>query len=218
MKNKKNPDNKIETQSEVGQEQGESLEEKENVLKKMRDIFGANTEKHSYNMKSKETIALLRGEYKGEEAQEFINKRLGAGKEDDARVRLRGTEHTFFLTGSEAGGQFLTEEISGETAEERKENLQLPPENNAEDLYKVHLTSPRMVIESTVMPQEEWAKKAGYTPREGMKQIFVPTKFGDFTPVIEVLEQIEGKKPHKTQRPMPEENDRKNKDGEEEEN
>ena len=218
MKNKKNPDNKIETQSEVGQEQGESLEEKENVLKKMRDIFGANTEKHSYNMKSKETIALLRGEYKGEEAQEFINERLGAGKEDDARVRLRGTEHTFFLTGSEAGGQFLTEEISGETAEERKENLQLPPENNAEDLYKVHLTSPRMVIESTVMPQEEWAKKAGYTPREGMKQIFVPTKFGDFTPVIEVLEQIEGKKPHKTQRPMPEENDRKNKDGEEEEN
>ena len=218
MKNKKNPDNKIETQSEVGQEQGESLEEKENVLKKMRDIFGANTEKHSYNMKSKETIALLRGEYKGEEAQEFINKRLGAGKEDDARVRLRGTEHTFFLTGSEAGGQFLTEEISGETAEERKENLQLPPENNAEDLYKVHLTSPRMVIESTVMPQEEWAQKAGYTPREGMKHIFVPTKFGDFTPVIEVLEQIEGKKPHKTQRPMPEENDRKNKDGEEEEN
>ena len=218
MKNKKNPDNKIETQSEVGQEQGESLEEKENVLKKMRDIFGANTEKHSYNMKSKETIALLRGEYKGEEAQEFINKRLGAGKEDDARVRLRGTEHTFFLTGSEAGGQFLTEEISGETAEERKENLQLPPENNAEDLYKVHLTSPRMVIESTVMPQEEWAQKAGYTPREGMKQIYVPTKFGDFTPVIEVLEQIEGKKPHKTQRPMPEENDRKNKDGEEEEN
>lgn len=218
MKNKKNPDNKIETQSEVGQEQGESLEEKENVLKKMRDIFGANTEKHSYNMKSKETIALLRGEYKGEEAQEFINKRLGAGKEDDARVRLRGTEHTFFLTGSEAGGQFLTEEISGETAEERKENLQLPPENNAEDLYKVHLTSPRMVIESTVMPQEEWAKKAGYTPREGMKQIYVPTKFGDFTPVIEVQEQIEGEKPHKTQRPMPEENDRKNKDGEEEEN
>ena len=79
MKNKKNPDNKIETQSEVGQEQGESLEEKENVLKKMRVIFGANTEKHSYNMKSKETIALLRGEYKGEEAQEFINERLGAG-------------------------------------------------------------------------------------------------------------------------------------------
>lgn len=34
MKNKKNPDNKIETQSEVGQEQSESLEEKENVLKK----------------------------------------------------------------------------------------------------------------------------------------------------------------------------------------
>lgn len=218
MKNKKNPDNKIETQSEVGQEQSESLEEKENVLKKMRDIFGANSEKHSYSMKSKETIALLRGEYKGEEAQEFINKRLGAGKEDDSRVRLRGTEHTFFLTGSEAGGTFLTEEISGDTAEERRENLQLPPENNAEDVYKVQLTSPRMVIESTVMPQEEWAKKAGYTPREGIKQIYVPTKFGDFTPVIEVQEQIEGEKPHKTQRPVPEENDRKNKDGEEEEN
>ena len=64
MKNKKNPDNKIETQSEVGQEQSESLEEKENVLKKMRDIFGAKTEKQSYTMNSERTIDVLSEQYK----------------------------------------------------------------------------------------------------------------------------------------------------------
>lgn len=216
MKNKKNPDNKIETQSEVGQEQSESLEEKENVLKKMRDIFGAKTEKQSYTMNSERTIDVLSEQYKGEKAQKFIQDRLDAG--NDSHVRLKGTEHSFFMTGSEASGQFLTEEIPGENAKERKENLQLPPSNDAEDLYEVHLASPRLVIESTVAPQEEFARKGGYTPREGMKQIFVPTKFGDFNPVIEVQEQIEGEKLHKTQRPMPEENDRKSKDGEEEEN
>lgn len=216
MKNKKNPDNKIETQSEVGQEQSESLEEKENVLKKMRDIFGAKTEKQSYTMNSERTIDVLSEQYKGEKAQKFIQDRLDAG--NDSHVRLKGNEHTFYMTGSEASGQFLTEEIPGENAKERKENLQLPPSNDAEDLYEVHLASPRLVIESTVAPQEEFARKGGYTPREGMKQIFVPPKFGDFNPVIEVQEQIEGETPHKTQRPMPEENARKNKDGEEEEN
>ena len=111
MKNKKNPDNKIETQSEVGQEQSESLEEKENVLKKMRDIFGAKTEKQSYTMNSERTIDVLSEQYKGEKAQKFIQDRLDAG--NDSHVRLKGTEHSFFMTGSEASGQFLTEEIPG---------------------------------------------------------------------------------------------------------
>ena len=70
---------------------------------------------------------------------------------------------------------FVTKEYPGETAQERKENLQLPESNNAERVDKAISQKPAIVLESTVASQEEWAKEAGYKAKEGMVQTFTPT-------------------------------------------
>ena len=105
-----------------------------------------------------------------------LSEALSSGSEP--KVRLHGKGEDFYLTGK-GSGRYLTDEHPGKTPLERKENLQLPPENNAEDVDKVRSTKARPLIESTVKPQNEWAEQSGYTPREGMKQIITPTRDGE---------------------------------------
>ena len=92
-----------------------------------------------------------------------------------------------------ASGNFLTEESPGETPSERKENLQLPPENEASDVDKVVSKKPTIVLTSEIAPQEEWAAQSGYEAKEGMKQVFTPNlnKGGAIGAGIYEIEQSE---------------------------
>ena len=199
MKNKRFQDNaedaarKPELNSAPEEQSGKALE-------KMEDFFKLRkTGPVKYKMDSEKTLEHIQSQYKGEEAQAFFEARKKAGVKDSHHVRLKGTNESFYMTGNEASGQFLSKDMPGETAEERREALQLPENNDGEDVYLVHLNRPSIVIESKIAPQEEFAEKAGYKAREGGKQIFVPPKFGDMSYHITVQEQVTGNRPHKSE-------------------
>ena len=181
--------------TDVKEEKSDVGKDREKVIKALSNMF-ADKKSQKYIMNTEKTIEKLAEQYsdKGPEAQEFYESRLKAGK--NSHVRLKGTAEDFYLTGNEASGQFVTEELPGENVEERKENLQLPPSNDAEDVYKVRLKEAHVVIESTVAEQKDFAKRSGYKARDGIKQIFIPPKYGDRSPIVEVIDQVDGTRPH----------------------
>lgn len=71
---------------------------------------------------------------------------------------------------------FLPREHPGKTPEERKQNFQLPPENDATRVQKVVSQKSVVVLESDISPQEKWAEEAGYKATKGMRQVFTPNK------------------------------------------
>lgn len=105
-------------------------------------------------------------------SQEFYTKALYSGDNPKVKLIRRGEE--FYKTGDKASGNFLAREHPGKTALERKENLQLPPENDAKSVSKVKSKRPQIVIESKIVPQPKWAKEGGYTAQPGIKQIYTP--------------------------------------------
>lgn len=195
---KKNPDSNIENPNTKEINDKPDAEAEKKALDSLPKLFAGKTS-GKFTMNTEKTIGIMEESYrrKGPEAEAFFKSRMDAGKEPHAR--LKGTSQDFYMTGNEASGQFITEAPPGESAEERVENLQLPPSNDGQDLYKVQLNEPHVVIESNVAPQDEFAKKSGYRPVEGMKQIFVPPKYGDTEPHITVKEQVDGERPHVSQ-------------------
>lgn len=132
---------------------------------------------HGYTMNTPKTIEHMR-EQMDSEGKDYFDKQLEAGGGvEGQRAHLRGVGQEYFMTSSteqQASGNFLTEESPGDTPEDRKENLQLPPENDATIVDKVVSEKPMIVLTSDVSPQEQWAEKSGYEARDGMKQVFTP--------------------------------------------
>ena len=197
---KKNPEIGIENrEAEEEKNLTDAEAQKKKALDSLPRLFQGKSA-GKYTMNTEKTIEQIEDNYKrkGPEAEQFIHSRLASGKEP--HVRLKGTAQDFYLTGNEASGQYLTEESPGDSAEERKENLQLPPSNDGKDVYRARLTEPHIVVESTVVPQKKFAAESGYQPREGMKQVFVPPKYGETKPIVSIREQVDGETPHVSER------------------
>lgn len=132
---------------------------------------------HEYTMNTPKTIEHMREQMDADELDYFDSQIAAGGGIEGQHAHLRGAGHEYFMTSSsdkKASGNFLTEESPGETPLERKENLQLPPENDATDVDKIVSKRPAVVLTSEVAPQEEWAEKGGYEAKEGMNQVFTP--------------------------------------------
>lgn len=137
-----------------------------------RKIAGfENRPNKRYDMDSPKTIQEI-GRKMDPESQKFYKKALQSG--ENPKIKLIPKDAEFYKTGDKSSGNFLTEKHPGKNALERKENLQLPPENDGKFVSKVKSKRPQLGIESDIVPQPEWAKQAGYTARPGMKQIYTP--------------------------------------------
>lgn len=135
-------------------------------------IRGISKKYHgNYRMNSIATIYEM-GKRMDGQSQAFYTKALYSG--DNSKVKLIGKEAEFYVTGVKASGNFLTKQHPGKSASERREKLQLPPENNGEVISKVKSTRAQIVIESDIVAQPAWAKKSGYRAKTGMKQIYTP--------------------------------------------
>ena len=133
----------------------------------------------NYKMNSHQTIEHIRDQF-DDDGKKWFDKMMdsGVGGMDGWRAHLKGRGEEYFITSDSekmATGNFVTKDHPGETAQERKENLQLPESNNADRVDKALSQKPAIVLESTVAPQEEWAKEAGYKAKEGIEQTFTPT-------------------------------------------
>lgn len=138
-----------------------------------------STDVHGYTMNTPKTIEHMR-EQMDERRRDYFDCQIDAGGGiDGERAHLRGAGREYYLTSSSdklASGNFLTEESPGETPSERKENLQLPPENDATVVDKVISQRPAVVFTSTVAQQEKWAEQSGYEAKEGVEQVFTPSR------------------------------------------
>lgn len=112
--------------------------------------------------------------------QAYFDSQIAAGGGvEGQRAHLQGTGKKMFITSSSNGtasGNFLTREHPGKTPEERKQNLQLPPENDATRVQKVVSQKSVVVLESDISPQEKWAEEAGYKATKGMRQVLLRIK------------------------------------------
>lgn len=112
------------------------------------------------------------------EQQAYFDSAINAGGGvEGQRAHLRGVGAEYFLTSSSKGrasGNFLTKDHPGSTPQERKENLQLPPGNDASVVEKVRALRATVVLESVIAPQGEWAQHGEYVAREGIVQTFTP--------------------------------------------
>lgn len=111
--------------------------------------------------------------------QIWFDERIDAGGGiAGQKVHLQGAGKEFYMTSSskdKASGNFLTIDHPGVTVQQRKENLQLPSNNDATVVDRVRSLKPAVVLISRIIPQEKWAKQSGYTARTGIKQVFTPT-------------------------------------------
>lgn len=162
----------------------EKAEETEDPVK--RKISGFSKETKDYTMNSHATIEGIRDQY-DENGKKWFDSVLNSGVDgmDGWNVRLKGAGERYFMTSNsssennpdhKASGNFLSKEYPGDTAKERAQNLQLPPENDGGKVSVVESTKPAVVMESKVAPQPAWAEESGYEATEGIKQIFTPTQ------------------------------------------
>lgn len=153
-----------------------------------------------FTMNTPRTMDEMRAQM-NEHQKAFFNDRIAAGIGQKAHLQGAGKE--FYLTSSseeKASGNFLTQEHPGVTAQQRKENLQLPRNNDASVIDKVRSIKTAIVLTSQVAAQEEWAKQSGYTARTGMKQVFTPnlnTNGAIADGIYEIVENIENGNPNK---------------------
>lgn len=130
-------------------------------------------------MNTPRTIEEMRKQMPPEQQAYFDSAIAAGGGVEGQRAHLKGTGEEYYLTSGSKGnasGNFLTKEHPGGTTAERKENLQLPPENDASKVEMVRSLKPTVVLQSVISPQTEWAKESGYTAREGIIQTFTPNK------------------------------------------
>ena len=123
-----------------------------------------NNEK--YKMNQGATMERMRKNLPEEGRNEF-DKGLASGS--NPKIRLIPKGEKFYRTGRNDGGSYFSKEHPGFSSDERKENLQLHPDNDGKKLSKVQSARPQLGIESDIKPQDEWAKLSGYKARPGMK-------------------------------------------------
>lgn len=152
-----------------------------------------------FTMNTPRTMDEMRAQM-NEHQKAFFDSRIAAGIGQKAHLQGAGKE--FYLTSSseeKASGNFLTHEHPGVTAQQRKENLQLPRNNDASVIDKVRSIKAAVVLTSQVAAQEEWAKQSGYTARTGMKQVFTPNlnmNGAIADGIYEIVENIESGNPN----------------------
>ena len=152
-----------------------------------------------FTMNTPRTMDEMRAQM-NEHQKAFFDSRIAAGI--GQKAHLQGIGKEFYLTSSseeKASGNFLTQDHPGVTAEQRKENLQLPSNNDASVIDKVRSIKAAVVLTSQVAAQEEWAKQSGYTARTGMKQVFTPNLNTDgaiANGIYEIIENIESGNPN----------------------
>ena len=132
-----------------------------------------------FTMNTPKTIEEIRKQMSPTGQAYFDSQIAAGGGVEGQRAHLQGTGKKMFITSSSNGtasGNFLTREHPGKTPEERKQNLQLPPENDATRVQKVVSQKSVVVLESDISPQEKWAEEAGYKATKGMRQVFTPNK------------------------------------------
>jgi len=127
----------------------------------------------SYTMNYEKTLEHLKDNTSPADSnKEYFDEKLGSSKNNKIELVPKGAQ--YYLTGKEASGNFLSKEYPGETPSERKENLQLPPENNAKNVYVVESARPQIAISGQIVEQKEWANKGNYNARDGIEQIYTP--------------------------------------------
>lgn len=125
-------------------------------------------------MNNEKTIDRMKNNLpEGSKGREKFDEALDSG--DNTRVRLIPKGEKLYRTGSRDSGGYFSKEHPGKTPAERRENLQLYPKNDGEQLSRMTAKRPKVGIQSDIRPQSEWAKEAGYKARPGMKQIYVPS-------------------------------------------
>lgn len=150
----------------------EVASEEKNKLQKNMMINGIKPNQHiNYRMDSGKTIDNISKKMSPQSRKTF-NDEMNSGENPRVKLLPKGAE--LYRTGNTKTGSFFTEDHPGKTRLERMENLQLPPKNSANNISKLRATKPQLGIESTIKAQPDWAKEAGYQPRSGMKQIYIP--------------------------------------------
>lgn len=132
-----------------------------------------------FTMNTPKTIEEIRKQMSPAGQAYFDSQIAAGGGVEGQRAHLQGTGKEMYITSGSNGtasGNFLTREHPGKTPEERKQNLQLPPENDATKVQKVVSQKSVVVLESDISPQEKWAEEAGYKATKGMRQVFTPNK------------------------------------------
>lgn len=148
-----------------------SPEEKNKLnTKRVMPNVNLNPQKN-YHMNSEKTLDNI-SKKMNPENRKIFNNEMKSGENPRVKLIPRGAE--MYRTGSAKKGSFLTEDYPGKTKAERKENLQLPPENKAGRVHQLKATRPQIGVESTIKEQPKWAKESGYQARPGMKQIYIP--------------------------------------------
>lgn len=133
--------------------------------------------KGKYTMNTPKTVEHMRSQM-SKAGQEYFDSALEAGGGiEGQKAHLQGTGEAMYMTSSStnrASGNFLTKEHPGATPQERKTNLQLPPNNDAERVERVYSIKPTVILSSIVQAQPQWAKQGGYRSQQGIQQIFTP--------------------------------------------
>lgn len=148
-----------------------------------QNINGANSksanEQGKYTMNTPKTVEHMRSQM-SQAGQDYFDSAIAAGGGvEGQRAHLQGAGEAMYMTSSSSGrasGNFLTKEHPGSTPQERKTNLQLPPNNDASRVERVYSVKPTVILSSIVQAQPQWAEKGGYTAQEGINQVFTPNK------------------------------------------
>lgn len=148
-------------------------------FEKRMSLCGFRKAKGDWNFNTPATLNERKSHLSDNEKEGFEEQLNAGGGISGQRGHLRGEGREYWLTSSSskerASGRFVTDEIPGNTPEEKRENLQTPPCNKAEITERVVATGPHVAFTSRVSPQEEFAKETGYEAREGVEQTFIPT-------------------------------------------
>lgn len=146
-----------------------------------KKIKGYSTLSGNYIIDTEATMATYRAG-QNESGKKWFDSVKNAGIGWKAKLKPAGTRYYMTSDSSSVGnpakkatGNFLAEEYPGNTDRERKENLQLGTNNDGGSVDAVESIRATLVFESSVAPQEEWAKECGYKARVGIKQTFTPT-------------------------------------------
>jgi hypothetical protein len=106
----------------------------------VKSIGGATSDDGRWTINTPATIEDRMKSMTPEQRVYFSSALDAGGGIEGQRAHLRPAGEEYYLTSSSdnrASGNFLTKEYPGDTPQERKENLQLPPENDASVVEKV---------------------------------------------------------------------------------
>lgn len=148
-----------------------------------QNIHGSSSKetkgKGKYTMNTPRTVEHMRSQM-SKAGQEYFDSAIAAGGGiGGQRAHLQGAGEAMYMTSSSTGsasGNFLTKEHPGSTPQDRKTNLQLPPNNDAARVERIYSVKPTVILSSIAQAQPQWAEKGGYTAQQGVHQVFTPNK------------------------------------------